>query len=87
MVVRELELAVSKDDHVRPHFQRRHPAARRPGIEVTNNNVQGAGADFLVDYGDKEVAMPEIHSSVEPGMERVGSFPHLIPNTHHGHAG
>ena len=62
-------------------------ALRLGELEVAEDDVQWAGADCLVHYGDEPTLVLEVYSALEPGVKTIGSRPNLIANAQQHHAG
>ncbi|MGD0059592.1 MAG: hypothetical protein ABSD58_09265 [Verrucomicrobiia bacterium] len=84
---RKFEMEAAKRYRIRADHQWHGLGAYRFSSEVANNDVERSITDFLVDDRNEPVAAPEVDSPPESGVERIGSFLDLIPNTHKRHVG
>jgi hypothetical protein len=99
IVVGERKSVRPKPDRIGRDQQRRRPAGDWFGIEVPDDNVLGPVADGFIDEGyPPTIALggprsvvavngQKIYRAPESGVEPVGSFPDLIPDTDQRHAG
>ena len=60
-------------------------ALRLGELKVAEDDVQRAGADGLVHYGDESALVLEVYSTGEPGVKAIGSRSDLIADAEEHH--